>query len=163
MLRTLAMLALISVSSVAVAQSAPSSNTRTLKQAQATAPDADSPEEDETLAASGKPPEKVRSVLVTGDQKCPKSSSQEIVVCSHGDADDRFRIPPRMREPAHPAANNSWVNRAAVIDEVSREAGGLPNTCSVNGSGGQTGCSWQALQRWQAEKQAKQRADDASR
>ena len=48
-----------------------------------------------------------------------------------------------------------------MIDQVSREAGGLPNTCSVNGAGGQTGCSWQALQQWQAEMRAKKRAAES--
>ena len=160
MVRSLALLALVALPGLALAQTAPSSDTRTLAQAQATAPDAQKPQE-ETLAASNTPPQKVRSVTVTGDQPCPKSTNGEIIVCSHADRDEKFRIPPKFREAPHPAANNSWTNRAALIDEVSREAGGLPNTCSVNGAGGQTGCSWQALQQWQAEMRAKKRAAES--
>ena len=160
MVRSLALLALVALPGLALAQTAPSSDTRTLAQAQASAPDGQKPQ-DEKLAASNTPPQKVRSVTVTGDQPCPKSTNGEIIVCSHADRDEKFRIPPKFREAPHPAANNSWTNRAALIDEVSREAGGLPNTCSVNGAGGQTGCSWQALQQWQAEMRAKKRAAES--
>jgi hypothetical protein len=160
MVRSLALLALVTLPGLALAQSAPSGDTRTLAQAQASAPDAAKPQ-DEQLAASSTPPQKVRSVTVTGDKPCPKSSAGEIVVCSRANPDEKFRIPPKFREAPHPAANNSWTNRAALIDEVSREAGGLPNTCSVNGAGGQTGCSWKALQQWQAEMRAKKRAAES--
>ena len=162
MVRSLTALALVALPVTALAQTTPSSNVRTLAQAQATAPDADKQAVDDKLAASSQPPQRVRSVIVTGNQACPKSTDQEIVVCSRGDVDDQYRIPPKLREPAHPAANNSWTNRAATIDQVSREAGGLPGTCSVNGTNGQTGCSWQALQQWQAERRAKQQADQAA-
>jgi hypothetical protein len=40
-----------------------------------------------------------------------------------------------------PAQNQSWVNRAATIDQVGRVAGGIPDTCSPVGTGGQSGCS----------------------
>ena len=60
-----------------------------------------------------------------------------------------------------PAANNSWVNRTAVIDQVGREAAGLPDTCSVVGSGGQTGCAMQQMKQYSAEKRAQQREDDS--
>lgn len=163
MVRSVALLALLALPGIAAAQTAPSSNVRTLAQAQASAPADQKQKEkaDETLAESSTPPQRVRSVTVTGDQPCPKSTAQEIVVCSHADRDEQFRIPPKFRELPHPAANNSWVNRAALIDDVSREAGGLPNTCSVNGSGGQTGCSQKALEQWQAEMRAKKRAQES--
>ncbi|MBY8829423.1 hypothetical protein [Hephaestia mangrovi] len=167
MFRSLTAIALLTLPAVASAQTtpaakpAPSSNTRTLAQAEATAPDGEKKPDEGTLAASNSLPQKVRSVTVTGDKPCPKSTGDEIVVCSRADADEQYRIPPKFRELPHPAANNSWTNRAAVIDQVSREAGNLPNTCSVNGSGGQTGCSWQALQQWQAEMRAKKRAEES--
>ena len=161
MIRSAALFVLMALPGIAAAQTTPSSNVRTLAQAEATAPADQKQQADENLAASSAPPQRVRSVTVTGDQQCPKSTAQEIVVCSRADGDEQFRIPPKFRESAHPAANNSWTNRAALIDEVSREAGGLPNTCSVNGSGGQTGCSQKALEQWQAEMRAKKRAQES--
>jgi len=163
MVRSLTVLALLALPATAMAQTAPSNNVRTLAQAQASAPDAEKQQANDKLAAASEPPQRVRSVLVTGDQPCPKSTEQEIVVCSRADIDEQYRIPPKFRELPHPAANNSWTNRAAMLDDVSREAGGLPGTCSVNGTNGQTGCSWEALQQWQAERRAKQRANDAAR
>ncbi len=161
--RHLIAIALMALPVAAIAQTtpsapAPSSDVRTLAQAEAAAPDGQR-DDDAPLAASSAPPQRVRSVTVAGDKPCPKSTAGEIVVCSHGDPDEQFRIPPRMREAPHPAANNSWTNRAAMLDQVSSEAGGLPGTCSVNGTNGQTGCSWQALQQWQAERRAKQQGD----
>ena len=161
MIRSLAMLALIALPGIAAAQTEPSHDVRTLAQAEASAPDDQKQQADETLAASSTPPQRVRSVTVTGDQPCPKSTDKEIVVCSRASPDEQYRIPPKFRELPHPAANNSWVNRAAMIDDVSREAGNLPNTCSVNGSGGQTGCSQKALEQWQAEMRAKKRAQES--
>jgi len=159
MFRTLSAIALLALPGIAMAQTTPSSNVRTLAQAEASV--GKSADDDAPLAASSAPPQKVRSVTVTGDTPCPKSTGGEIVVCSRSDAGEQYRIPPKFRELPHPAANNSWVNRAATIDQVSREAGGLPNTCSVNGSGGQTGCSQQALQQWYAERRAQQREQES--
>lgn len=158
MLRTLAALSLFAMPAVAVAQAVPDADTnvRTLAEAQASLPPGDAAPP-ETLAASNTPPQKVRSVVLVGDQKCPKSQDGEIIVCSHVDQGEQYRIPDQFRKLPNPAANNSWVNRAAVIDQVSREAGGLPNTCSVVGDGGQTGCMMQQFRQYQAEKRANQR------
>ncbi|RDE06370.1 hypothetical protein [Sphingomonas aracearum] len=92
-------------------------------------------------AESGQPPQRIRSVQLTPGQACPKGSADEVVVCSTVDPDEQFRIPQPLRntEPTS-AEKQSWVNRAETIDQVGREAGGLPNTCSPVGSGGQTGC-----------------------
>ncbi|HEU4960946.1 MAG TPA: hypothetical protein VFT56_11110 [Sphingomonas sp.] len=158
MFRTLIAISLLTLPAAALAQTARSSNTRTLAQAQASAPD--KPHE-ETLAQSNTPPQRVRSVTVTGDQPCPKSTAEEVIVCSRAGEDEQFRIPTQFRELPHPAANNSWVNRAALIDQVSREASGLPDTCSVVGSGGQTGCAMQQLKRYSAEKRAQQREQES--
>lgn len=99
--------------------------------------------------ADGQPPQRIRNVQLTPGQKCPSSTNDEIVVCSP--LVDPYRIPPALRDSGPIAAQNqSWANRAADIDETSRVAGGLPNTCSPVGTGGQTGCSQQALREWYA-------------
>lgn len=99
------------------------------------------------------PPQRIRSVTLTGDQKCPKSSSGEIVVCST--LDQPYRIPKSLRDDKPVAAQNqSWVNRAASIDQIGRVAGGLPDTCSAVGTGGQSGCFMQRNQAYAAERRA---------
>ena len=100
-----------------------------------------------------KPPQRIRSVTLTGDQTCPKSSGNEIVVCST--LDQPYRIPKSLRDEKPIAAQNqSWVNRAATMDQVGRVAGGLPDTCSAVGTGGQTGCFLQRNQAYAAERRA---------
>jgi hypothetical protein len=111
-------------------------------------------------AESGKPPQRVRSVTLTGNQACPKpASDDEIVVCSK--LNEPYRIPKGLRESKPDAAQQSWVNRAETLDQVGRVAGGLPDTCSPIGSGGQTGCTMQMLQQWQAEKAEQNRQQSA--
>lgn len=104
-------------------------------------------------AESGQPPQRIRQVTLTGSEACPTAAADEIVVCSRLDPNDQFRVPKPLRRPLEvPAQNQSWVNRAATVDRVGRVAGGLPNTCSPIGTGGQSGCSIQAGQAWAAEK-----------
>ena len=98
----------------------------------------------QTKDAAGDPPQRIRSVTLRANEPCPKGDGNEIVVCSR--LDEPYRIPKRLRSTEPSAANRSWAARAAVADEVGRRAGGLPNTCSPVGSGGQTGCTIQLLQ-----------------
>lgn len=107
--------------------------------------------------ATGETPQRIRSVTLTPGQACPKGAADEIVVCST--LDQPYRIPKSLRNDGPIAAKNqSWVNRAAAMDQTSRVAGGLPDTCSPIGSSGQTGCALQANQEWAAERRAKRAA-----
>lgn len=109
-------------------------------------------------AQTGHPPDRIRDVTVNRGQRCPPSTDQEVVVCHV--LDEPYRIPKALRDEGPiPAANQSWVNRAATIDQVSRTGGGvLPDTCSAVGLAGQSGCALQSNQQWAAER----RAADAS-
>ena len=138
MLRIIAIAALLSLPAVASAQTAPAT---TDKQAE-----------------SGKPPARIRNVTINPNEPCPASTNDEIVVCST--LVEPYRIPKALRNPPRKdAASQSWVNRAATMDEVGRRAGGLPDTCSPVGSGGQTGCTAMMLQQYAAEKAEKKRED----
>ena len=102
---------------------------------------------------TGQPPQRIRSVTLGAGQKCPASSTGEIVVCST--LDQPYRIPKELRDDGPIAAQNqSWVNRAATADEVGRVAGGLPDTCSPVGTGGQSGCSQMRARAFAAERRA---------
>lgn len=109
-------------------------------------------------AETGQPPQRVRSVVLQPGQNCPASTSSEVVVCYNGG--NPYRIPPQFRREAIPPANQSWVNRATTVDQVSRVAGGLPDTCSPIGTGGQTGCFQQRAEAYAAEKRAQRRAEE---
>ena len=113
---------------------------------------------DTRQAESGKPPKRIRSVTLTGTERCPQSTNpdDEIVVCAR--VGEPYRIPKELRdERPISAQNQSWVNRAALADDVGRRAAGLPDTCSPTGSGGQTGCAKLRAEQYAAEKAAARR------
>ncbi|MGK6357091.1 hypothetical protein ACMGDH_17920 [Sphingomonas sp. DT-207] len=93
------------------------------------------------------PPNRVRSVILYGDEQCPKPSGpDEVVVCANA-GDSPYRIPKQFRDqPDESSAASAWTRRVETVEEVNRA--GLPNSCSPVGTGGQTGCSRQFLQQW---------------
>ena len=111
-------------------------------------------------AETGQPPQRIRDVTLQGSQRCPASTDNEVVVCHRND--EPYRIPKALRDDGPiPAANQSWVTRTAMIDQVGRTAGGLPDTCSAVGTGGQSGCALATNQQWAAEERAKRAANAA--
>lgn len=83
------------------------------------------------------------TLVVYGDDPCPRSSDEEIVVCAREPEGERYRIPKRLRRLNPKAADRSWGDRAQVLEMVSTR--GTPNSCSPIGSNGQTGCMAQFL------------------
>ena len=111
-------------------------------------------------AQTGQPPQRVRSIQLKPGEKCPPSTSTDVVVC--GTMSEPYRIPKELRDAYPiPAQNQSWVARTQTADDIGRTAGGLPDTCSPVGSGGQSGCALQANKQWVAEKTAEKRAAES--
>jgi hypothetical protein len=103
------------------------------------------------------------NIIVYGDDPCPKGKGDEIVVCSRQPESERYRIPKRFRgkKLENSPAGNSWANKMATTEEVSRTAGGVPNSCSSVGAAGQTGCQQQFLtQSYRQRQQAKEQQQD---
>lgn len=109
-------------------------------------------------SVQGQPPERIRSILLKPGDRCPESTETEVVVCAP--VEQPYRIPREFRQGPPVGPTNSWVNRAATLDEAGRVAGGLPNTCSPVGFGGQGGCVVQMLERWRAERRAIAKGDE---
>ena len=78
------------------------------------------------------------TLIVFGDDPCPKSGGDEIVVCARQPESERYRLPERFRGKRPVAAQESWTNTVSALEYVGRA--GTPNSCSPVGSGGQTGC-----------------------
>ncbi|HET8612516.1 MAG TPA: hypothetical protein VFL92_07090 [Sphingomonas sp.] len=111
------------------------------------------------------PPKRIESVVVYGNDPCPQSTGDEIVVCAREPESERYRIPQRFRgaKRKQSPASNAWSNKVTTTEAASRQAAGLPNTCSAVGTGGQTGCLQQFLARSRAERQQqKQQEQDAA-
>lgn len=90
-------------------------------------------------AADKPPPERISTLVVYGDEPCPRSAPDEIVVCARQPESERYRIPKALRKKEYNAARDgSWAGTAKVLEYVSRQ--GLPDSCSPTGSYGQSGC-----------------------
>ncbi len=99
--------------------------------------------------------DKIAMLVIYGNDPCPRSKDDEIVVCSREPEGERYRIPEKMRHPKHKAADRSWGDRVRSLEMVS--AFGRPNSCSPVGSNGQTGCFDQFLSEAREERQQEQR------
>ncbi|MGK6323608.1 hypothetical protein ACMGDM_11025 [Sphingomonas sp. DT-51] len=114
----------------------------------------------QAVGDTGRTPQRVRSVTLSGNETCPPAQGDEVVVCSHINPGDQFRIPKELRNTAEPAAKNqAWTNRVAVADRASRVNGGVPDSCSPVGSAGQSGCALSINNAFAAEKRAAEKND----
>jgi hypothetical protein len=100
-------------------------------------------------AAAGPEDIRINQLIIYGQDACPPSTENEIIVCARRPEGDRFRIPENLREGGDPA-NNSWTNRAEELSYVGRTGTG---SCSPTGPGGFTGCFGQLLNQARLERE----------
>ena len=104
-------------------------------------------------AARGQdPPERVEAVTVYGDDPCPKSQGEDIVICGRKPESERYRIPKELRRSRDERRGAAWTTRVAEMEEATRFT--KPNSCSAVGSWGQTGCLEAAIRDWVAARRA---------
>jgi hypothetical protein len=97
-------------------------------------------------------PERVENVVVYGDDPCPKAQGDDIVVCGRKPETERYRIPKELRRNRDERRGAAWATRVAELEEATRFT--KPNSCSVVGSWGQTGCLEAAIRNWVGERRA---------
>lgn len=108
--------------------------------------------------AADPPPARQSTLVVYGNDPCPTSGADnEVVVCARRPEEERYRIPRRIRE--RQPTETSWASRVEGLDEESRPM--RPNSCSVVGSNGFTGCTAAMIRQWYAERRQR-RAEEAS-
>jgi hypothetical protein len=90
-------------------------------------------------AADGR---RISQLIVYGDDPCPVSTPEEIVVCARREEDERYRIPEPLRGTGQRQAQ-SWAANARSLETVGRT--GI-QSCSTVGPGGFTGC-WNEMMR----------------
>ena len=90
------------------------------------------------LAQNGK----VSEIIVYGTDPCPRSTDDEIVVCSRKDERERYRIPERLRQGGSLQSRQAWAARARSFETVGATG---TNSCSPVGPGGFTGCVNQVI------------------
>lgn len=88
-------------------------------------------------------------VIVYGDDECPQSSEEQIVVCARKAENERYRIPQNLRFSESPS-NQSWAERVESF-EMAGAFGTM--SCSPVGSGGMTGCTQEMIRAAYADKE----------
>lgn len=89
----------------------------------------------------------VNQVIVYGDQACPPSTAEQIVVCVR--QEDPFRIPTRLRQ-SESKQNEAWAERVAANRDVGATG---PGSCSAVGPTGGAGCGIKEIEQAYAEKE----------
>ena len=108
--------------------------------------------------AAAETPARQSTLVVYGNDPCPTSGADnDVVVCARRPEEERYRIPRRIRE--RQPTETSWASRAEGLDEENRQM--RPNSCSVVGSNGFTGCTSAMIRQWYAERRQR-RAEDAN-
>lgn len=98
-----------------------------------------------------------RLVEAFGNDPCPQSSNDEIVVCARRPESERYRIPVALREPAS-ADLVTATERVHEMIDIGRTG---TDSCSAVGPGGFTGCFLKAVRHGHDEKRAVRRAREA--
>ncbi|MCA1956728.1 hypothetical protein [Zymomonas sp.] len=105
--------------------------------------DALSPEEQQKLNAVA-PSERVISLVVYGQDQCPKGKGDEIVICARKPESERYRLPKRFRDqPKQKFANSAWGAKVADLERTTST--GIPTSCTTSGSNGISGCYHQFI------------------
>ena len=94
-------------------------------------------------------------VVVYGDDPCPRSTDDEVVVCARRPETERYRIPQDFRPEGARQERRAWVNQAGTLETVS-DTGAF--SCSAVGPAGYTGCLDQLIKQSQGE--AREQAED---
>jgi len=93
-------------------------------------------------------PERINVLVTYGEDKCPEAEGEEIVVCAQRPESERYRIPKELREAEaeEQAGEQSWSSALAAHEEAARP--GRPNSCSVVGTYGSSGCQAAIMREW---------------
>jgi hypothetical protein len=91
---------------------------------------------------------KIAEIIVYGNDPCPRSTEDEVVVCARKPESERYRIPERYRNSGPLQSRQSWTQKAKSFEYVGRT--GI-QSCSAVGPAGYTGCLQNMIDRAKAE------------
>jgi hypothetical protein len=86
--------------------------------------------------------EKIAEIVVFGNDPCPRSTDDEVVVCTRIPESYRYRMPEAYRPGGTFQQRQAWANKARAIERVGRT--GI-QSCSPVGPAGYTGCMEQMI------------------
>jgi hypothetical protein len=95
-----------------------------------------------STAPTGPANVKINQLLIYGDDPCPQSSDDQINICGRLPEDERYRIPPDLRDdPANPD-RESWTRKVEQLEMAGKT--GIAS-CSPVGPGAGAGCLTQLI------------------
>ena len=97
----------------------------------------------------------VAEIIVYGNDPCPRSTDDQVVVCARRPETERYRIAPKLRQSGTPQEMESWAVRSKSLETAG--ATGI-NSCSPVGPAGYTGCLQKLIKESRGER--KQQADE---
>ena len=101
-------------------------------------------------AAQAPAPEpKISTMIVYGDDACPPSTDDTIIVCARKPEGERYRIPEALRSDPDDPKNQAWAERATALEYAGRAGIG---SCTPVGPGGSTGCFNQLVREARADR-----------
>ena len=102
-------------------------------------------------APAAAPDPKISTMIIYGDDPCPPSTGDTIVVCARKPEKERYRIPEALRGDPNDPTNQAWASRATALEYAGRSGIG---SCSTVGPGGASGCFNQIVRQARAERGA---------
>ena len=97
----------------------------------------------------------VSEIIVYGNDPCPRSTDDQVVVCARRPEAERYRLPDQYRPSGTRQQKEAWGRKAKALETVG--ATGI-NSCSPVGPGGFTGCLTQVIK--QARQENRERSQD---
>jgi hypothetical protein len=92
---------------------------------------------------------KISTMIIYGDDVCPPSTDDTIVICAKKPESERYRIPEILRGDPNDPKNQAWAERATALEYAGRSGIG---SCSPVGPGGASGCFNQIVREARAER-----------
>ena len=92
---------------------------------------------------------KISTMIIYGNDACPPSTEDTIVVCARKPEGERYRIPEVLRGDPNDPKNQAWASRATALEYAGRSGIG---SCSTVGPGGASGCFNQIVRQARAER-----------
>ena len=105
--------------------------------------------------AIGQAQPNVAEIIVYGNDPCPRSTDDQVVVCARRPENERYRIPSNQRQSGTPQQMQSWAVRSRSLETAGNT--GI-NSCSPVGPAGYTGCLERVIKEARGER--KQQADE---
>jgi hypothetical protein len=100
-----------------------------------------------------------RVIDIYGNDKCPGSNGQGIVVCRKHPESERYRIPQSLREE-EPAPQSLGGQTVSAVNTTGG-TGQQNKSCNTIGAGVNDGCMKNNLDAWKAEQRANKKAEQA--